>query len=139
MNVPSFIFYSILLFDIFKIDILVCYLAYCPSGQELKNGTCRNCAIGFWKNNDINLLDACTMCDNGMVTAGTGATTKANCSQGWYMMTSSNGNIFHVTGLCAGNSPVTGEFPSQRLVTRSFGVFFDLRLNKRLSKQSWGW
>ena len=38
--------------------------------------------------------------------------------------------------LCAGNSPVTGEFPSQRPVTRSFGVFFVLRLNKRLSKQS---
>ena len=41
--------------------------------------------------------------------------------------------------LCAGNSPVTGEFPAQRPVTRSFNVFFDLRLNKRLSKQSWGW
>ena len=41
--------------------------------------------------------------------------------------------------LCAGNSPVTGEFPSQRPVTRSFGVFIDLCLNKRLSKQSWGW
>ena len=37
---------------------------------------------------------------------------------------------------CAGNSPATGEFPSQRPVTRSFDVFFDLRLNKRLSKQS---
>ena len=31
--------------------------------------------------------------------------------------------------LCAGNSPVTGEFPSQRPVTRSFDVFFDLRLS----------
>ena len=41
--------------------------------------------------------------------------------------------------LCAGNSPVPGEFPAQRPVTRSFDVFFDLRLNKRLSKQSWGW
>ena len=41
--------------------------------------------------------------------------------------------------LCAGNSPVTGEFPAQRLVTRSFDVFLDLRLNKPLSKQSWGW
>ena len=40
--------------------------------------------------------------------------------------------------LCAGNSPVTGEFPSQRAVTPSFDVFFDLRLNKRLSKQSRG-
>ena len=41
--------------------------------------------------------------------------------------------------LCAGNSPVTGEIPAQRTVTRSFDVFFDLRLNKRLSKHSWGW
>ena len=41
--------------------------------------------------------------------------------------------------LCASNSPVTGEFPAQRPVTRSFNAFFDLRLNKRLSKQSWGW
>ena len=31
---------------------------------------------------------------------------------------------------CAENSPVTGEFPSQRPVTRSFDVFFDLRLNQ---------
>ena len=36
--------------------------------------------------------------------------------------------------LCAGNSPVNGEFPAQRPVTRSFEIFFDLRLNKRLSK-----
>ena len=41
--------------------------------------------------------------------------------------------------ICAGNLPVTGEFPAQRPVTRSFDIFFDLRLNKRLSKQSWGW
>ena len=38
--------------------------------------------------------------------------------------------------LWAGNSPVTGEFPSQRPVKQSFDVFFDLRLNKRLSKHS---
>ena len=58
-----------------------------------------------------------------------------------FMMTSSNGNMFRVTGFCAenssvtaGNSPVAGEFPSHRPV--SFDVFFDLRLNKRLNKQS---
>ena len=33
--------------------------------------------------------------------------------------------------ICAGNSPVPGEFPTQRPVTRSFDVFFDLRLNKQ--------
>ena len=47
------------------------------------------------------------------------------------MMTSSNGNIFRVTGPLCGKTPVTGDFPSQRPVTRSFDVFFDLRLNKR--------
>ena len=36
--------------------------------------------------------------------------------------------------ICAGNSPGT-----QRPVTRTLDIFFDLRLNKRLSKQSWGW
>ena len=40
---------------------------------------------------------------------------------------------------CAGNSPATGEFPTQRPVTRGFDVFFDLRLNKKMSKQLWGW
>ena len=41
--------------------------------------------------------------------------------------------------LGAGNSPFPGEFPVQGPVTRSFHVFFDLRLNKRLSKQSGRW
>ena len=44
-----------------------------------------------------------------------------------------------VLAICAGNSPVPGEFPTQRPVTRSFDVYFDLRPNKRLSKQWWGW
>ena len=41
--------------------------------------------------------------------------------------------------ICAGNSPFPGEFPTQRPVTRSGDVFFDLHPNKRLSKQPWGW
>ena len=51
------------------------------------------------------------------------------------MMTSSNGNISALLALCAGNSSVTGEFPSQRPVTRNFDVFIPLCLNK----QSLGW
>ena len=50
-------------------------------------------------------------------------------------MTTSNENIFCVTGHLCGES---GEFPAQRPVKRSFDVFY-LRLNKRLSKQWWGW
>ena len=41
--------------------------------------------------------------------------------------------------LCVGNSPVSGEVPAQRPVTQSFDVFFDLRLKKRLNKQTQGW
>ena len=54
----------------------------------------------------------------------------------FFMMTSSNGNIFRITG------PLSGEFtdhrwiPLTKPVTRSFGIFFDLRPNKRLSKQA---
>ena len=51
------------------------------------------------------------------------------------VMTSSNGSIFRVTNPLWGVPPVTGGFPSQRAVTLSFDVFFDLRLNKRLSKK----
>ena len=60
------------------------------------------------------------------------------------MMTSSNGNIFRVTW------PLCREFTGHRWTPRAkasdtelwclgFDVFFDLRLNKRLSKQWWGW
>ena len=52
------------------------------------------------------------------------------------MMTSSNRNIFRVTGSLCGEFTV---FPTRRPVTRSFNVFFDLRLNIRLSKQPRGW
>ena len=48
-------------------------------------------------------------------------------------------NKIYVSGQVTGHrgeSPVTGEFPSQRPVTQSFDVFFNLRLNKRLSKKS---
>ena len=51
------------------------------------------------------------------------------------MMTSSNGNIFRVTGPLCREFTGPGEFPTQRPVTRSFDVFFDLRPNKR----PWGW
>ena len=57
-----------------------------------------------------------------------------NCN-GTNMMTSSNGNIFRVTGQLCGE--FNGEFLAQRTVTRSFDIFIVLHLNKRLSKESW--
>ena len=64
------------------------------------------------------------------------------CSKSWWrhQMFRHQMETFSVLlTLCVGNSPVTGEFPTQKPGTRSFDVFFDLCLNKRLSKQSWGW
>ena len=55
------------------------------------------------------------------------------------MMTSSNGNIFRVTGPLCREFSGPAEFPAQWPVTRSFDVVFDQGLNKRLSKQTWGW
>ena len=54
-------------------------------------------------------------------------------------MTPSNGNIFRITGPLCRELTCHRWIPAQRLVTQSFDVFFDLRLNKRLSKQWWGW
>ena len=51
------------------------------------------------------------------------------------MMASSNRNFSALLTLCEGNPPVTGRFPLQRPVTRSFDMRFDLRLIKRLSIQ----
>ena len=58
---------------------------------------------------------------------------------GWkLMMTSSNGNIFRVTGHLCGEFTGPRWIPAHRPVTRSFDVFFGLRLAKPLSKQWWG-
>ena len=61
--------------------------------------------------------------------------TKFNCPWWRHQMETFSALL----AICAGNSPVPGEFPTQRPVTRSFDVYFDLRPNKRLSKQSLGW
>ena len=53
-----------------------------------------------------------------------------------YMMASSNETNSRLTGPLWGESTGHWCIPSQRPVTRSFDIFFDLRLNKRLSKHS---
>ena len=55
------------------------------------------------------------------------------------MMTSSSGNIFRVTGLLCGEFTGHRRISSQKASNADFDALFDLRLFKRLSKQSWGW
>ena len=67
----------------------------------------------------------------------------------WYLVPAGASALWHrawlrhqietfsaLLAFCAGNLPVTGEFPTANARTWSFGVFFDLHLNKRLTKQS---
>ena len=56
-----------------------------------------------------------------------------------HMMTSSNGNIFCVTGHLCGEFTGLRWIPRTKPVTPIFDICFDLHLNERLSKQSWGW
>ena len=55
------------------------------------------------------------------------------------MMTSSNENIFRVTGHLCGEFTGPRWFPRTEASDAELWSFFDLRLNKRLSKRSWGW
>ena len=82
----------------------------------------------IWKNHDAHEYSAVVAC--GLLLPFRLCTN---------IMTSSNGNIFRVTGPLCGEFTGPGDFPAQTPVTRSFDVFFDLRLNKRLSKQPEGW
>ena len=55
------------------------------------------------------------------------------------MMTSSNGNIFSVTGLLCGEFTVDQRIPRTKASGAELWCFFDLRLNTQLSKQTWDW
>ena len=50
-----------------------------------------------------------------------------------------NGNIFRVTGHLAGDFTGPRWIPRTEASGAELWFFFDLRLNKRLSKQSWVW
>ena len=98
----------------------------------------------LWANLPIStsILQSAARCGNSITRGKTPSCTRSVChisKNSQHKMTSSNGNIFALLALCARSSPVTGDFLSQRPVTRSFDVFFHLCLNQRLSKQSWGW
>ena len=100
----------------------------------------RCCIVGYGTGASwcmCNIARYCLQLDNGIGrtlvifwTHSRYPTYRSHVPTGLSLMTSSHANIFRLTGR---------EFPAQRPVTRSFDVFFDLCLNKRLSKQSWDW
>ena len=65
--------------------------------------------------------------------------TFVNIAMAWTWWRRQMETFSALLAICTGNSPVTGEFHAQRPVTRSFDVFSDLRLNKRLSEQWRAW
>ena len=93
----------------------------------------------FWMKNRASDLKRHDIRMRSLLCNGTLVSRKWVTTTVTVMMTSSNGNIFRVTGQLCGEFTGTGEFPTQRPVTRSFDVYFDLRPNKRLNKQLRGW
>ena len=77
----------------------------------------------------VNLLSVCLFVVNAILPS------KLHMIYTWWRHQLETFSAF--LAFCVKNSPVTGKFPSQRSVTRSFDIFFDLCLNKRLSKRSW--
>ena len=99
---------------------------------------------------DFIITKTVTIARHGRIMSKLGVTSKLPCQfiEAWWCIEASENwvpwwrhqieTFSTLLAICAGNSPVADEFPSQRPVTRSFDVFFDLHLNKRLSKQSRG-
>ena len=77
------------------------------------------------------------LCSDGIKTGMTSLSDGVYYRFGWWRHQMETFSA--LLAICAGNSSPSSEFPAQRPVTRSFDVFFDLHLNKRLGKQSWGW
>ena len=72
------------------------------------------------------------------------STDHSGFSSQWYNNLDFDASLLSVWTNCWINTRLAGilltpcrSFPTQRPVTRSFDFFFDLRLNKRLGKQSW--
>ena len=83
----------------------------------------------------VSALDTCFRHTRPQLSCAHSAPLTCYFACNFIMMASSRGNNFRVTGpLWGASTSPQVVFPSQRPVTRSFGVFFDLRLNKRLSK-----
>ena len=92
---------------------------------------------GFWKPSSWMQWNCLSKMVH-ILTAEDLASQGASASTAKIVMASSNGNIFHVTVHLYGKFTGDRWIPRTK-VTRIFDVFLDLRLNERLSKQSWGW
>ena len=98
--------------------------------------------LSSWSHHRLLKITKCKEVNNVLVAAKDLATQGTRSSTGMISMTwwrHQMETFSALLAICTGNSPVPGEFPTQRPVTRSFDVYFDLRPDKRLSKQSWGW
>ncbi|CAH1794302.1 unnamed protein product [Owenia fusiformis] len=53
---------------------------YCPSGYEVNATNCAGCPRGTYKDNNVDELSMCQTCPSGFITAGTNATSEAQCT-----------------------------------------------------------
>lgn len=69
--------------------------AFCQSGQELMNSTCKSCSLGYYKDNNISRFSVCTLCPEEFITVSTGSPAVSscsirNCSAGFYRQVTNN-------------------------------------------------
>ena len=110
--------------------ILTCFCALCFCVVIIKNSLCiRNHSLPAFPSK------LCHCCGgNGIVAPMQWRNNPQEIATWWRHQRETFSALL---AICAGNSPVTVEFPAQRPVTRSFEVFFDLHRNNRSSKPSW--
>ena len=87
----------------------------------------------------VGKMPSCGGCLDASVARKRAAIDSALIVWEWFMMTSLNGNIFHVTGPLWGESTGHQWIPLAKPVTQNFDIFIDLCLNKVVSKQSRRW
>ena len=97
------------------------FFKYCYDTRYQLKGVCSNHKICV---HVLVITSSLVLCSSDHVTSA------------HHMITSSNGNIFRVTGPLCGEVTGLRWIPPQRPATQSSNAFFDLRLNKRLKKQS---
>lgn len=67
-----------LLYEVNSLLFFSVFVGDCPSGQYESQGVCINCAVGTYRDKSEGF--DCKQCSTGYTTAGTGATSSANCS-----------------------------------------------------------
>ena len=135
---PIFLFISIQMYHSFTYTSVKNVYRLRDSRRSIKQTPIQLSSLWYdWSRTCTGVLTHLPRCPlTNMLTCGGTSSAKAHTYMWWRHQMETFSTLL---ALCAGNAPITGEFPTQRPVTRRFDIFCDMCLNKRLNKQLWGW